>query len=202
MNRIQGYLFVAVGLSLTAGCVPDGLDGRDERDLAEPDAVEEGVAVQMIGSAGNPFTYIRARDQQLTCFGISVAPNHPSNCDEISDSDDRQMCRGMSARSQAPCFSIADRNLQLACFGMSVAPSFPSNCTDITDEDMRNFCFGVSSSGAMPNCDLVVDLSTRALCLAMANRNPNVCIFIDNANDQLFCRGATSTIQSFCFSIL
>lgn len=160
-----------------------------------------GVTVQVTGSNGNPFTYANPRDQQLACFGIAVAPNFPSNCTDISDFNDKQMCFGMSELSQDPCRTITDRNLQLACFGMSVAPSFPSNCRDITDIQMQNFCFGVSSGGSMPNCNNVTDANTRALCFAMASHDPSTCSTITVTNDRLFCQGVAGRTQTPCTSI-
>ena len=152
-------------------------------------------------SNGNPFTYLTPRDQQLACFGISVAPNFPSNCRDITDFNDKQMCFGMSQLSQDPCRSMTDRNLQLACFGMSIAPNFPSNCRDITDPQMQNFCFGVSSGGSMPNCNNVTDSNTRALCLAMSSHNSSNCSSITSVNDRLFCQGVASRSQTPCTSI-
>ena len=153
------------------------------------------------GSSGNPFTYANARDQQLACYGISVAPNFPSNCRDISDANDQQMCYGLSELSQSPCTTITDRNLQLACYGMSVAPNFPSNCRDITDPQMQNFCYGVSSGGSLSNCNNVSDSNTRALCQAFSVHNSSLCSGITNTNDRLFCQGISSRSQSPCVSI-
>jgi hypothetical protein len=152
-------------------------------------------------TSGNPFSYVNLRDEQLACFGISVAPNFPSNCRDITDFNDQQMCFGVSSRSQDPCRNITDRNLQLACFGISVAPNFPSNCRDITDSDMRNFCFGVASGGAMSNCNLVNDSNTRALCFAMATHNSSTCSSITASADLLFCQAVATRSQTPCLSI-
>ncbi|HEV7676687.1 MAG TPA: kelch repeat-containing protein [Candidatus Angelobacter sp.] len=160
-----------------------------------------GVTVQVTGSNGNPFTYLMPRDQQLACYGISVAPNFPSNCRDITDFNDKQMCSGMSQLSQTPCQSMTDRNLQLACYGMSVAPNFPSNCRDITDPQMQNFCYGVSSGGSMPNCNSATDGNTRALCFAMSVHNASSCSNITNSNDRLFCQGVAGRSQTPCTSI-
>jgi hypothetical protein len=62
------------------------------------------------------------RDEQLACYGISVAPNFPSNCRDITNADDQQMCYGMSENSQTPCMSIQDSNLKLACRHVEGAP--------------------------------------------------------------------------------
>jgi hypothetical protein len=159
-----------------------------------------GVTVQ-VASTGNPFIYRTPRDQQLACFGISVAPNFPSNCRDISDPDDRQMCYGMSQNSQDPCKTIKDRNLQLACFGMSVAPNFPSNCNSITDPQLQNFCFGVSSSGSMGNCSNLTDANARAECQGISLHNSSFCSSIGNNNDRLFCQGIATRSQSPCTSI-
>jgi len=53
---------------------------------------------------------IRGRDQYLSCWGI--AGNIVSNCNDVSDPNDQQMCRGLSMRSQSPCTSMTDRNMQ------------------------------------------------------------------------------------------
>ena len=160
-----------------------------------------GVTVQVTGYTGNPFTYISPRDQQLACFGIAFAPNFPTNCTDISEFNDKQMCFGMSSLSQNPCLTMTDKNLQLACFGMSIAPQFPSNCRDITDIQMQNFCFGVASGGSMSNCNNVTDANTRALCFAMASHNPSTCSTITITNDRLFCQGVAGRTQTPCTSI-
>jgi hypothetical protein len=153
-------------------------------------------------SSSNPFLYSIPRDQQLACYGISVAPNFPSNCRDITNADDQQMCYGMSENSQTPCMSIVDRNLQLACYGMSVAPNFPSNCRDITDPQMQAFCYGVSSAQQVsPNCNNVTDSNMRAECLGIASHNASFCSSISNTNDRLFCQGIASRSQTPCTSI-
>jgi hypothetical protein len=159
-----------------------------------------GVTVQ-IASTGNPFIYRIPRDQQLACYGISVAPNFPTNCRDISDPDDRQMCYGLSQNSQSPCSTISDRNLQLACYGMSVAPNFPSNCRDITDPQLQNFCYGVSSSGTLSNCNNLTDANARAMCQGISQHNVSLCSSITNNNDRLFCQGIASRSQTPCTSI-
>lgn len=159
-----------------------------------------GVTVQ-IASTGNPFIYRTPRDQQLACYGISVAPNFPTNCRDISDPDDRQMCYGLSQNSQSPCSTISDRNLQLACYGMSVAPNFPSNCRDITDPQLQNFCYGVSSSGSLSNCNNLTDANARAMCQGISQHNVSLCSSITNNNDRLFCQGIASRSQTPCTSI-
>jgi len=156
-----------------------------------------GVTVQ-ITSTGNPFMYRRPRDQQLACYGISVAPNFPTNCTDISDPDDKQMCFGMSQNSQSPCTTIQDRNLQLACYGMSTAPNNPTNCRDISDPHLQNFCYGVSSSGSMSNCNNLTDNNARAMCQGISLHNSSFCSSITNSNDQLFCQGIATRSQTPC----
>ena len=195
MNKMRFLLPLVLVMSSAAGCATDALDESD------PGATKDGVTAQAVGSPGNPFSYVSLRDEQLACFGISVAPNFPSNCRDITDFNDQQMCFGVSSRSQAPCFNITDRNLQLACFGISVAPNFPSNCRDITDPDMQNFCFGVASNGALGNCASVSNSNTRALCFAMSTHNSSTCSFITTTEDRLFCEAVATRSQGPCFSI-
>ena len=159
-----------------------------------------GVTVQ-ITSTGNPFMYRRPRDQQLACYGIAFAPNFPTNCTDISDPDDKQMCFGMSQNSQSPCNTIQDRNLQLACYGMSTAPNNPTNCRDITDPQLQNFCYGVSSNGSMSNCNNLTDNNARAMCQGISLHNSSFCSSITNSNDQLFCQGIATRSQTPCTSI-
>jgi LmbE family N-acetylglucosaminyl deacetylase len=155
------------------------------------------------GSNGNPLSYANARDQFLACYGISQAPNYPSNCRDISDFNDKQMCYGLSQYSQDPCRSMTDRNLQLACYGMAFAPNYPSNCRDVTDPQMQAFCYGVSSGGSYPapNCSSVTDAPTRALCLGMSLHNASYCSSIGNTNDRLFCSAVSSHNPSSCATI-
>ena len=153
-------------------------------------------------SASSPFQYSIPRDEQLACYGISVAPNFPTNCNDITNADDQNMCYGMSENSQTPCMSIQDRNLQLACYGMSKAPQFPSNCRDITDPQMQAYCYGVSSAQQVtPNCNNVTDSNMRAQCLGIALHNASFCSSITNTNDRLFCQGIASRSQTPCTSI-
>ncbi len=159
-----------------------------------------GVTVQ-VTSTGNPFMYRIPRDQQLACYGIAFAPNFPTNCTDISDPDDKQMCFGMSQNQQSPCTTIQDRNLQLACYGMSTAPNNPTNCRDITDPQLQNFCYGVSSSGSMSNCNNLTDNNARAMCQGISLHNASFCSSITNSNDQLFCQGIATRSQTPCTSI-
>jgi hypothetical protein len=153
-------------------------------------------------SSSSPFLYNTPRDQQLACYGISVAPNFPSNCNDITNADDKQMCFGMSQNSQDPCMSIQDTNLKLACYGMSKAPQFPTNCRSITDPEMQAYCYGVSSAQTtVPNCNNVVDSNLRAQCLGIALHNASSCSSITNTNDRLFCQGIASRSQTPCRSI-
>jgi hypothetical protein len=155
-----------------------------------------------VTSSSSPFQYSNPRDEQLACYGISVAPNSPSNCRDITNADDQNMCYGMSENSQTPCMSIVDRNLQLACYGMSVAPQFPTNCRDISDPQMQAYCYGVSSAQQMsPNCNNVTDSNLRAQCLGIALHNASFCSSITNTNDRLFCQGIASRSQTPCTSI-
>lgn len=152
--------------------------------------------------AANPFKYLRARDQYLACWGI--AGQISSNCNDVSEINDKQLCFGMSTSTQTPCIgtTMTDRNLQLACFGMSVAPSYPSNCRDITDAGMRDFCYSVSSWGTWANCSGVPFAVDRALCQAMTYRDSSYCATLTNANDKWFCYGVSSRTNSYCGNIV
>ena len=148
----------------------------------------------------NPFTYATGRDQYLACWGI--AGRISSNCNDISDLNDRQMCHAMSTSTQSSCTSMTDRNLQLACYGMSVAPNYPSNCNDITDAAMRDFCSSVSSWGNSGTCSGVTSPSDKALCQALTYRNSSYCASITNNNNKWFCYGAASRTNSYCANIV
>ncbi len=169
--------------------------------LIQENWVNDGGGFCAMRTTGNPFSYRNPRDEQLACYGISAAPNFPTNCTDISDPNDQQMCFGLSQRSQTPCQSITDRNLRLGCFGMSVSPNFPTNCRDITDPQMQNFCYGVSSNGSISNCSSVTDANSRALCNAMALHDASFCSSLPPGNDQLFCQGVASRSQTPCASI-
>jgi hypothetical protein len=153
---------------------------------------------------GNPFTYSSGRDQYLACYGISGSID--SNCDTISDFNDKQMCYALSAspNSQTPCASMTDRNLQLACYGIAMrhhSPTYPTNCDDITDTYLKSFCYGVST----PNsnyCYNLIDGNTQLLCLAMSTNNSAYCYSINNSNDRNFCYGVSTPSNSYCASII
>jgi hypothetical protein len=145
---------------------------------------------------GNPFTYPTPQDLSLACYGI--AGGGSSNCQNISDVNDRLMCYGMSDRTQNPCKQMTDRNLQLACYGMSI--DYPSNCRDITDPNMQSFCYAVSANHG-PDCGDIVNANTRQLCYAMATGKSSHCSSITNANDRQFCYGVSTRQTSYCASI-
>lgn len=170
--------------------------------LIQQNWINDGGGGCTIASTGNPFKFTSARDQFLTCFGIAGAIS--SNCRDVSDANDKQMCLAVSDHTQTPCTSsMTDRNLQLSCFGIAIAPSFPSNCRDITNPEMQSFCYGVSSAGSnpAPNCSTVTDPDTRALCNGMALHDSSQCNSISNSNDRQFCLGVSSHDNSFCSSI-
>ncbi len=146
--------------------------------------------------SGNPLSYVSGRDEFLACYGI--AGRISSNCRDVSDYNDKQMCYAMSDRTQSPCWSITDRNLQLACFGMSI--NWSSNCRDITDPNMRNFCYGVSAQN-YNYCFSVTDRNTQLLCFAMSNGISSNCRDISNPNDRQFCYGVSSHYNGYCASI-
>jgi hypothetical protein len=148
---------------------------------------------------GGPFLYASARDQYLACWGM--AGHIASNCDTISDFNDRQFCYGMAWNSQDPCRSMTDRNLQLSCYGMTVAPNYPSNCRDINDLVLQDFCYSVSSWGSWANCSGVSEPATAALCQALTWRNSSYCGSIGDANDRWFCTALASQTNSYCANI-
>jgi Zn-dependent metalloprotease len=173
---------------------------RDIYGMGAGDTVNsawDAVGVPGSVSASNPFTYVRGRDQFLSCWGI--AGRIVSNCNDVSDPNDRQMCRGLSSRSQSPCTSMTDRNMQLACYGMSTQ-QYPSNCRDITDPDMRNFCYGVSGRN-LSYCNYVTEDPTKQLCYAMASGNNAYCNNISDPNDRNFCLGVSSLQNGYCANI-
>jgi hypothetical protein len=148
---------------------------------------------------GGPFLYASARDQYLACWGMSG--HIASNCDTISDFNDRQFCYGMATNGQDPCRSMTDRNLQLSCYGMTVAPNYPSNCRDINDLVLQDFCYSVSSWGSWANCSGVSEPATAALCQALTWRNSSYCGSIGDANDRWFCTALASQTNSYCANI-
>lgn len=152
------------------------------------------------GGGGNPFKFANGRDEWLACWGI--AGRISSNCRDISDFQDKQMCYAMSDSIQSPCTQMTDRNLQLACYGMSVAPNYPSNCYDITDPQLQDFCYSVSSLGSWASCSGVTNAADKALCQALTYQNTSYCASISNANDRWFCYGAASRNNSYCANIV
>jgi Zn-dependent metalloprotease len=157
-------------------------------------------AVGVPGTPGsgssNPFTYVSGRDEFLACYGI--AGRISSNCRDISDYNDKQMCYALSTSSQGPCTTMTDRNMQLACYGMSI--NYPSNCRDITDPNMRNLCYGESSQN-YNYCYSITDRNAQLLCFAISNGVSSNCRDISNPNDRQFCYGISSHINSYCGSI-
>ena len=96
-------------------------------------------------SSQTPCAQITDRNLQLSCYGIAVKPNIPSNCHDITDLDMRQFCYGAAGVANTDlgqCPTISARNTQLLCYAMNDFIS--SNCSDITNANDRQFCFGVS----------------------------------------------------------
>jgi hypothetical protein len=170
--------------------------------LIQQNWLNDGGGGCTMASTGNPFTYRSARDQFLACYGI--AGRISSNCNDISDVNDKQACFAVSTSTQTPCTtSMTDRNMQLACYGIAFAPNFPSNCRDITNPQMQAFCYGASSGNTNPppNCNDVANADTRALCLGMSLHDSTQCSSIANHNDRQFCLGVSSHDNSNCASI-
>jgi hypothetical protein len=157
---------------------------------------------QLAGPTGssNPFKYSNGRDEWLACWGI--AGRISSNCYDISDFHDKQLCYAMSDSTQSPCTQMTDRNMQLACYGMSVAPNYPSNCRDITDAGLRDFCYSVASWGSQGSCSGVTNAADKALCQALTYQNTSYCASIADANDRWFCYGTASRNNSYCANIV
>lgn len=175
------------------------LGGRNY--LIQQNWLNDGGGGCTMESTGNPFKYRSPRDQFLACYGI--AGRISSNCNDISDVNDKQTCFAVSDSTQSPCTSMTDRNMQLACYGIAFAPNFPSNCNDISNPQMQAFCYGASSGNTNPppNCNNLPNADTRALCLGMSLHDPTQCSSIANRNDRQFCLGVSSHDNSNCASI-
>ena len=174
----------------------NGLDGKVSRvrigDLSE--AI--GTCGVVAPATGNPFSFASGRDQYLACYGI--AGGISSNCRDIADFNDKQMCYAMSDATQTPCTTMTDRNMQLACYGMSI--NYPSNCRDISDVNMRNFCYGESYQD--PNyCTPITDRNTQLLCFAMSNGISSNCRDITDPDDRQFCYGVSTYTNTYCATI-
>lgn len=178
-----------------ATCMNDWILSAPQPDGHDRDFINSIYPIPS-ASGGNPFTYVNGRDQFLACYGI--AGRISSNCRDISDYNDKQMCYAMSDSYQSPCTSITDRNMQLACYGMSI--NWPSNCRDITDPNMQSFCYAESYRN-YNYCFAITDRNTQLLCFAMANGISSNCRDISNANDRQFCYGVSSHNNSYCASI-
>lgn len=155
-----------------------------------------------MASTGNVFLYASAHDEYYACHGM--VSGSTTDCNNITDSNDRLICQAVAQHSQTPCSTpVTDRNLQLSCFGIAFAPNFPSNCRDITNPQMQSFCYGVSSGGSpvTPNCSTVADPDTRALCNGLALHDASQCSAISSANDRQFCLGVATRTASQCSTI-
>jgi hypothetical protein len=170
--------------------------------LVQQDWLNDGGGRCTMASTGNVFLYASAHDQYYGCHGMATGST--TDCNNITDSNDRLICQAVAQHSQTPCSTpVTDRNLQLSCFGIAFAPNFPSNCRDITNPQMQSFCYGVSSGGSpsTPNCSTVADPDARALCNGMALHDASQCSSISNANDRQFCLGVAGHDGSQCSTI-
>lgn len=195
MTKMGLGMFLALHVYLAAGCATEPVDA------AGPDDPATAATTQPVLGAGNPFNYSSARDEQLACFGISALIS--SNCRDIVDPDDKQMCIAMSDRNTSPCVFISDRNLLLACQGMAPGPSpfNPSSaCNGITNPDMQKFCSAYTQLNSSI-CNTVADTGTRLMCLSVVSGGSSFCGGISNTNDSLFCQGVSDHTQTPCFSI-
>lgn len=188
-------MFLALQLSLVAGCATEPLDATG------PDDPATQATAQPVLGPGNPFNYGSAGDEQLACLGM--AAHVSSSCTNIVDSDDRQMCSAMADHSTTPCFTISDRNLLLACQGMAPGPS-PFNpspaCAGITNPDMQKFCSAYTQLNSAL-CNQITDSGTRFMCLSVVSGGSSFCGAIANTNDALFCQGVSDRSLSPCLSI-
>lgn len=151
-------------------------------------------------SSASPFKYTSALDQYRACLGLSGGGS--TQCQSVSDFNDRQMCQALATDSQQPCTSMTDRNLQLACYGMALAPSYPSNCRDITHAGLQDFCYSVSSWGSWASCSVVSDPAEKGLCQGLTYRDASFCAAIGNNNDRWFCYGTSSQTPAYCNNIV
>lgn len=102
-----------------------------------------------------PCTHMLDRNLQLSCYGMAVKPDFPSNCRDITDANMRNFCYGASGVSLTDidiCRSITWRDTQLFCFAMN--DNISSNCRDISVPNDRNYCYAVSAQDPS-SCGLI-----------------------------------------------
>jgi hypothetical protein len=110
-------------------------------------ADDRNMCLGLAQGSQTPCTDISVLDRnlQLACYGMSMKPNYPSNCRDITDVNMRNLCYAASGAVTTDigyCTPITWRNTQLLCFALNNNVS--SNCWDITVPNDRNFCFAVS----------------------------------------------------------
>src|SRR4029079_8681916 len=71
---------------------------------------------------------------------MSVAPNFPSNCRDITDAQMRSFCYGVSSwGSLRDCNNVTDPNTRAFCFGMSLQGSLRQPRNRVIDPAPRRW---------------------------------------------------------------
>ncbi|NJL26829.1 MAG: hypothetical protein HC897_02580 [Thermoanaerobaculia bacterium] len=84
------------------------------------------------------------RNLQLACYGMSVAPNYPTNCRDITDSVLRDFCYSVASwGSSANCSGVTNADDKALCKALTYRNK--SYCAGIANANDRWFCYGAAS---------------------------------------------------------
>jgi hypothetical protein len=100
------------------------------------------ICAGLADSSQDPCRSMTIRNLQLSCYGMSFAPNFPSNCRDITDVNLQLFCYGVSGWDSSFCTNIPDTGTRLLCLAMSTRTS--SYCSGINNPNDQQFCYGVS----------------------------------------------------------
>lgn len=121
-----------------------GIAGRDASYCANvSDFNDRQMCAGLAASSQDPCRTMTDRNLQLTCYGMAFAPNFPSNCRDITDSELRDFCfSAASWGTQGNCSLVSDPSDHALCQALTYRDS--SYCAAITNANDLRFCNAVS----------------------------------------------------------
>jgi hypothetical protein len=142
-----GSAFLYAGLhDKYYGC--HGIASRSVIDCSNiADTNDSQICQAIVQRNQNPCSLMTDRNLQLSCYGMALAPQFPSNCRDITNPQMQAFCYGVSSggsNAYTPnCSALVDADTRALCNAMALNDS--SYCSSINDSTDRQFCRGVSA---------------------------------------------------------
>jgi hypothetical protein len=105
----------------------------------------------------SPCTSMTDRDLQLACYGMSIAPYYPSNCDDI----DNTIAYGL----QNFCYSVSSGGTWANCSGVNNVPAENALCRALVSKNIGD-CYSIGNA------------NDRWFCYGIATQTSSFCAYI------------------------